>query len=134
MPKMLLRVPRPRLYSPPNERPSQDLRRGPREVAGPEDGRAQEGERHPHRPRQAEEGPESEQGEHPRPASRPARLRDDGEGLRHAPRRPQVRPGEGEPDPQPMPDLALEDDRRAVRAAAQRARLAVAQVAPPPPL
>ena len=118
---MALHALEPRLYSPPNDRPSQDLRRRPREVTGSEDGRAQTRQRHPHRPGQAEEGPESGQGEHPHAAPRPARVRADRQGLRHAARGPQVRPGEDEPDPQPVPDLAVEDDRRPLRAAARRA-------------
>ena len=53
----------------------------------------------------------------------------DRQGLRHAPRGPQVRPGEDEPDPQPVPDLAVEDDRRALRAPARRAGLAAPPLA-----
>ena len=45
-----------------------------------------------------------------------------GEGVRHDPRGPQVRPREGEQDPHPVPDLAVEDDRRPLRAPARRAR------------
>ena len=48
----------------------------------------------------------------------------DGEGLRPAARRPEVRPREGQQDPLPVPDLAEQDDRRAVRAPARRARRA----------
>src|ERR1044072_735646 len=120
----------PRLYSPPNERPGQDLRRRPREVVGSADGRAEAGERHPHGAGEAEEGPQSGQGEHPCAAPRPTRLRAHREGLRHAPRGPEVRPREGESDPQPVSDLALEDDRRTLRASAQRARFPPPQVRP----
>ena len=46
---------------------------------------------------------------------------------------PEVRPGEGEQDPHPVPDLALEDDRRPLRAPARRARPVPAPLAGPPP-
>ncbi len=48
----------------------------------------------------------------------------DGQGLRPPARRPKVRPREGQQDPLAVQDLAEQDDRRAVRAAAARARRA----------
>src|SRR3978361_1413393 len=98
----------PRLYSPPHDDLfSEDLARGPGTVPRSEDGGAQAGERHPYRPGQTEEGPEGQPGEYSRDLARPTRVRDDGEGLRHAARRSEVRPGEDEPDPQPVPDLTV---------------------------
>ena len=47
-----------------------------------------------------------------------------GQGLRPPAGRSEVRAREGEPDPHPLPHLAEQDDRRALRAPAQRARLA----------
>ena len=68
--------------------------------------RASGGQRDPHAARQAEAGPEGREGEDRDPAARSARVRAVREGLRHDPRRPQVRARQGEPDPQPVPDLA----------------------------
>ncbi len=51
-----------------------------------------------------------------------ARLGRDGQGLRHAPRGPQVRPREGQQDPAAVPHLAVEDHRRPLGAPARRAR------------
>ena len=57
-------------------------------------------------------------GEHRRSAARPARLHPHRQGLRHAARRAQVRPREGQQDPLAVPDLTEQDDRRALRAPA----------------
>src|SRR6201995_3961004 len=120
-----LHGPYPRLYSPPHDDLfSEDLARGPGKVPRPEDGGAQASERHSHRAGQIEEGSEGESREHPRDPAGPARVRDDREGLRHVARGSEVRPCEDEPDPEPVPDLTVEDDRRPQRASAHRARLA----------
>jgi len=87
-----------------------------RTVPRPEDGGAEAGERHPHRTGEAEEGSEGQPGQHPDDPARPAGVRPHRQGLRHASRRSQVRPGEDEPDPQPVPDIPVEDDRRPLRA------------------
>src|SRR5215218_5029187 len=100
---------------------SQLLSRGPGTISRSTDGGPQTGQRHPYGSRQAEEGFEGEPGKHPNDPAGPAGVRADGKGLRHAPRRAQVRPGEDEPDPQPVPDLPVEDDRRPLRASARRA-------------
>ena len=59
----------------------------------------------------------------PRPAARSARIPAHGQGLRPAAGGAEVRPREGEPDPHALPHLAEQDDRRPLRAPAQRARL-----------
>src|ERR1700755_859321 len=129
MGEVALHGPDPRLYSPPHDDLlSEDLTRGPGKVPRPEDGGPQASERHSHRAGQTEEGPEGRPLQHPRHPSGPAGVRPDRQGLRHAPSRSQVRPREDEPDPQPVPDLSVEDDWRPLRASAHRARLA------PPPL
>src|SRR3954451_24346042 len=87
----------------------QDLRSGPREVSRPTNGGPQAGQRHPLRTGPVEEGSEGRTGDDQRPPQRASRVRHDREGLRHAPGRPEVRPREDEPDPEPVPDLAVED-------------------------
>ena len=52
-----------------------------------------------------------------------------GQGLRPAAGRPEVRAREGESHPHALPDLAEQDDRRPLRAPAQRARLVPAAIA-----
>src|SRR5206468_368739 len=56
--------------------------------------------------------------------ARAAGVRRDGEGLRHAPGSAEVREGQGQQDPRDLPDLPEQDDRRALGAAAGRARQA----------
>ena len=56
--------------------------------------------------------------------ARSARVRLDREGLRHAHGRAQVRPRQGGPAAQPVPDQPVEDGGRPLRAPARRARLA----------
>src|SRR4029077_14282048 len=90
------------------------LARGPGEVSRPEDGGPEAGKRHPPRSGEAEEGSEGEPGQHPRDPAGSAGVRADGEGLRHAAGGTEVRPGEDQPNTQPVPDLALEDDRWAL--------------------
>ena len=63
------------------------------------------------------------------PAQRPAGVGADREGVRSAAGGAEVRPREGRPVPDDLPDLAVEDGRRAVRAPASRARRAAAPVA-----
>src|SRR3954462_6803031 len=101
---------------------------GSRAVADAAYGCASASERDPHAPSLPEAGSEGRPRADPRPAARPARVPPDGEGLRPAAGGPEVRAREGEPHPHAVPDLAFEDDRRPVRAAARRARLL------PPPL
>ena len=79
------------------------------------------GERHPGPPREAEEGSEGRDAFRSRCPSEPARVRLDGEGLRHAHGGTQVRSGEGGAAAQPVPDQPVEDGGRALRAAAGRA-------------
>ena len=119
-------VPRCRagLYSPPPMAPaSVDTTSAavPERSRRAADAGPQAGERNPLRARPAEARPEGRQGEDRAAPARPARLRALREGLRHDPRGPQVRPREGEQDPHPVPDLALEDDRRPLRPPARRA-------------
>src|SRR5439155_12124278 len=64
--------------------------------------------------------------------ARPARLRADGEGLRHAAGRSAARPRARRPPADPVPDLAGQDHRRAVRATARRAGRTVQLLTPAP--
>ena len=60
---------------------------------------------------------------------RPARVRLDREGARHADGGAEVRPGEGGAVPEPVPDQPVEDGRRALRPAAHGADWALQPVA-----
>src|SRR5215210_5195089 len=101
---------------------------GARAVAGPADGRAAAGERDSRSARSAEERPEKRQGPDRGHPPLPARLRRDGEGLRHAHGRSQVRARKGCALFEPVPDQPVEDRRRPLRSSARRARR------PAPPL
>src|SRR5262245_37905164 len=108
-----LRTPDPRLYSPPHDDlVRKDLPRGPGKVPRPEDGGAQTSQRHPYVAGKTEEGPEGRALQYPHRPARSARVRYDRQGLRHAPRGSQVRTREDQSDPEPVQDLAVEDDRR----------------------
>ena len=87
-----------------------------------------EGKRDPLEAGAAEARPQGGKGHDRDAAPRPARLRDVGEGVRHDPRGSEVRPGQGEQDPDPVPDLAVQDDRRPLRAPARRAGLSAPAV------
>src|SRR5215211_394068 len=95
---------------------------GPRAVAYAADGRAEARQRDPHSQGAPEAGSEGRKSPDPRPAAGSSRIPTDREGLRPAPGGPEVRARQGEQDPDPLPDLAQQDDRRALRTAAQRAR------------
>ena len=96
--------------------------RRPREVPRAANARPFQGKRDPFRARPAEARPQGTEDEDRDAAARPARVCDVGKGLRHDPRGAEVRSREGEQDPQPLPDLSVEDDRRALRAPTRRAR------------
>src|SRR3954449_13014876 len=99
---------------------------GSRAIADAADGRASASERDPHASSLPEAGPEGWSRADPRPASRPAGVPANGQGLRPAAGGAEVRAREGESHPHAVPDLAFEDDRRPVRAPARRARLLLA--------
>src|SRR4051794_27077935 len=90
-------------------------------------GCASASERDPYAPSLPETGPQGWPDPAPRAPARPARVPPDGQGVRPAAGGSEVRSREGEPHPHPVPDIAVEDDRRPVRAPARRAR-----VVPPP--
>src|SRR5262249_38053318 len=116
---------------PPRAGPGPVFQRRPREITGPADGSSEKGERHPIQAGPAQARPEGQQAKEPDPAEEPTRLRPDRQGDRHADGGPEVRPRQDEPDPQPVQDLALEDDRRPVRAPARGTRRAAAQITRP---
>src|SRR5439155_16456447 len=87
----------------------------------PTDGSAQAGERHPCAPGTAEEGPQVRLGTHRGDPQQSARVRLYREGVRHAHGRAEVRPGQGRPVPEPVPDQPVEDRRWPLRPAARGA-------------
>ena len=100
----------------------EDAGPGAAPIARSADGGAEAGKRHSRPAGPAQEGPEGRtRGDRVRPP-RPARVRLDGEGLRHAHGGPQVRPRQGRSTAESVPHQPVEDRRRAVRAAAERAR------------
>src|SRR3954452_11034660 len=103
---------------------------GPRSraLAGAADGRAQARQRDPHRTRTPEARAQGGARADPRHVARSARVPGDGQGVRPPARGAQVRAREGQSDPHALPHLAEQDDRRPVRAAAQRARLVPAPI------
>src|SRR3954469_3763133 len=103
---------------------------GSRAGADATPGCASASERDPPAPSLAEAGPEGWPRADPRPPARSARVPADGQGLRPAAGGAEVRAREGEPHPYAVPDLAVEDDRRPVRAPARRARLFPAPLSP----
>src|SRR5262249_20264150 len=119
----------PGIYCRPDAGSGPVLQRRPREITGPADGGPPESQRHPVQAGPAEARPQGEQGQDPDAADGSAGVRPDRQGDRHADGGSQVRPGEDEPDPESVPDLAVEDHRRSVRAPARGTRFAAAQVA-----
>src|SRR3954453_17366108 len=103
---------------------------GSRPLADATHGRASASERDPHAPSLPEAGAQGRPDADPRAAARPARVPPDGQGLRPAAGGSEVRSREGEPHPHPVPDLAVEDDRRPLRAPARRARVVPAPLSP----
>src|SRR4051812_36375499 len=103
---------------------------GPRSraLAGAADGRAQARQRDPHRTRTPQARAQGWARADPRHVARSARVPGDGQGVRPPARGAQVRAREGQSDPHALPHLAEQDDRRPVRAAAQRARLVPAPI------
>src|SRR5215212_6575491 len=101
---------------------------GTRKVVHAAHGCPQARQRDPHPARPPEARPEGRQGSDPRAAARSAGVSADREGLRSSARGAEVRPREGEPDSHAVPDLAEQDDRRAVGAPAQRAGLLPAAI------
>src|SRR3954453_2906519 len=95
---------------------------GSRALADATYGCASASERDPHAPSLPEAGSEGRSHADPRAAARPARVPPDGQGVRPAAGGSEVRAREGESHPHAVPDLAVEDDRRPVRAPARRAR------------
>src|SRR3712207_4371763 len=95
------------------------------------DGGPQARQRHQDPARAAQARPQGGPRPDPRAAARAAGIPANGQGLRPAPGRAEVRPREGESHPHPLPDLAEQDDRRALRAPAQRARLVPAPIDTP---
>src|SRR4051812_754073 len=99
----------------------------PKAVDGPgkkphaTDGGSSACKRHPHAPRPAEARSQGRPGFDPAAAARASDLRRDGEGFRHAPGGPEVRPREGQQDPANVQDFAEQDDRRPLGAPAGRA-------------
>src|SRR3954447_21733329 len=99
-----------------------------RALAGAADGRAQARQRDPHRTRTPEARAQGRARPDPRNAAGSARVPGDGQGVRPPAGGAQVRAREGQSDTHALPHLAEQDDRRPVRAAAQRARLVPAPI------
>src|SRR5436305_3166726 len=109
------------LVSIPRRGRSEDSGPGATPLPRPTDGSAQAGKRHPRAARAAEEGPQVRLCAHRGDSQRPARVRLDSEGVRHADGRAQVRPGKGGAVPEPVPDQPVEDRWGALRPAARGA-------------
>ena len=94
---------------------------GSRPFAGPAHGGTQKGKRHSGQAGAAEEGSEVRARLDRADPPRPAGVRLDREGVRHADGGAEVRPREGGAPAQPVPDQPVEDGRRPVRPSAPRA-------------
>jgi dihydroorotate dehydrogenase (NAD+) catalytic subunit len=96
----------------------QDAGAGARAIAGSTHGGAQARQRDPRQESEAQEGLEGRPGEHRRDSLGPAPVRLDREGVRHPHGRSEIRPRQGEPLPESVPDQPGEDGRRAFGTAA----------------